>query len=130
MSNTPVKRTVNPQLGVMFAIIASLFIAMVTIALIGEQMAYAPLSLRWGMVVGPLAMAAAVGVMSATRNPIEFFAAGRRVPAVHGVADGTLDKDWIVAQTLGVHLAAHIEETHPSTCVNRDERSAPNGKII
>ncbi|HEX9881931.1 MAG TPA: sodium:solute symporter, partial [Hyphomicrobium sp.] len=58
--------------------------------------------LRWCMLLGPLAFYAAIGLLVPTREPLEFFAAGRRVPAGYtglGIANATLGATGIVAMT-------------------------------
>ena len=83
MSNTPAKRIVNSRLGVYFAIFASAYVAVILLAMIGEQLAWPPAAVRWAVVLVPLGFYAIIGMAGSTRDPIEFFAAGRRVPAVY-----------------------------------------------
>ena len=83
MSNTPAKRIVNPRLGVYFAIFASTYVALMLLAMIGEQLAWPQPAVRWAVLSVPLGLYAVIGLAAATRDPIEFFAAGRRVPAVY-----------------------------------------------
>ena len=83
MSATPAKRIVNPRLGVYFAIFAAAYVALVLLAMIGEQLAAPPATVRWAVILVPLALYATIGIAARTRDPLEFFAAGRRVPAVY-----------------------------------------------
>ncbi|HXF54976.1 MAG TPA: sodium:solute symporter [Hyphomicrobiaceae bacterium] len=76
-------RLVNPRLGTYFGIFASLFTALVVLLLIFEQLGAGHHLLRWLMLLGPIALFAAIGVGSACREPIEYFASGRRVPSVY-----------------------------------------------
>lgn len=81
MPFSPRSRVVNPRLGIYFGIFTSAFTALVLILLIFEQLGASDALLRGVMLVGPLALYAAVGLSAATSEPFEFFASGRRVPA-------------------------------------------------
>ena len=83
MSFTPVRRLVNPKLGAYFGIFASAYVALVLLALIGEQLGASPDSVRWALLLVPFALYGVIGIASSTRDSLEFFAAGRRVPAVY-----------------------------------------------
>lgn len=83
MSLSSPRRMVNPQLGVYFAIFSSAILAMTLLALIGEQLATDEMLLRWGLLLFPLVAYAAIGIASRTIDPLDFFAAGRRVPAFY-----------------------------------------------
>jgi cation/acetate symporter len=78
-----VRRAVNPRLGHYFAIFGASFVALIVLALIGEQLAAPPVIVRWSILVAPLIAYAVIGLAAGTRDPLEFFAAGRRVPAVY-----------------------------------------------
>ena len=54
MSVTPAKRVVNPKLGPYFAIFAAGYVALIILALIGEQLAAPATLLHWGILAGPL----------------------------------------------------------------------------
>lgn len=83
MPFTPAKRMVNPKLGSFFSIFTSGYIALVLLVVIAEQLG-APAALRnWALLLGPVAGYAIIGITSATRQSLEYFAAGRRVPAVY-----------------------------------------------
>ncbi|MEQ1698446.1 MAG: sodium:solute symporter [Hyphomicrobiaceae bacterium] len=74
---------VNPKLGSFFAIFTSACIALVLLVLIGEHLG-APTALRsWALLLGPMIGYAIIGSASATRQSLEYFAAGRRVPAAY-----------------------------------------------
>lgn len=102
MSVTSRTRFVNPRLGTYFGIFASLLTGLVMLLLIFEQLGTSDSVLRWAMLLGPLALYAAIGLCAPTREPIEFFAAGRRVPAGYtglGIAVATMGATGIVAMT-------------------------------
>lgn len=83
MPFTPARRMVNPKLGSFFAIFTSAYIALILLVLIGEHLG-ASLALRnWALLLGPLIGYAIIGVASSTRQSLEYFAAGRRVPAAY-----------------------------------------------
>ncbi len=81
MSFTARARLVNPRLGTYFSIFAALFAAIFLLSLIFEQLSVSDSLLRMAMFAGPLALYAAIGLAVRTGEPLEFFAAGRRVPA-------------------------------------------------
>jgi len=76
-------RRINPRLGIYFGIFASVYVALVLMTLILEQLNFSDFLLRVGMLIIPLLMVVAIGVASTTADPIEYFAAGRRVPSVY-----------------------------------------------
>lgn len=76
-------RFVNPRLGVYFGIFMSAFCALGLLALIFEGLEAPPYLLSASMLLGPVALYAAIGLASFTREPIDYFAAGRRVPAFY-----------------------------------------------
>lgn len=99
MSHT---RLVNPRLGAYFGIFSSTLAGLVVLLLIFEELGTASTWLRWAMLLGPLLLYAAIGVAVFTREPLEFFAAGRRVPAGYtglGIANATMGATGIVAMT-------------------------------
>lgn len=102
MSVTSRTRFVNPRLGTYFGIFTSLLAGLVLLLLIFEQLGTSDAMLRWAMLLGPLALYIAIGLSAPTREPIEFFAAGRRVPAGYtglGIAVATMGATGIVAMT-------------------------------
>jgi cation/acetate symporter len=81
MSATQRTRLVNPRLGTYFGIFVSAFVALLLLAVIGEQLGIPDAALRWGVLVVPLLLYAVVGVVAQTQDAADFFVAGRRVPA-------------------------------------------------
>jgi cation/acetate symporter len=83
MAFTQAKRTVNPRLGMFFAIFASAYACVVLLALMAEEMGSPRETTRWAMLVAPFGLYIVIGISAGTRDSLEFFAAGRRVPAVY-----------------------------------------------
>jgi cation/acetate symporter len=107
MALTSTKRLINPRLGVFFAIFSSAFCALIVLALMCEQLGAPTDVLRWSILAAPLLAYAIIGIASATRDPLEFFAAGRRVPAVYNgltLAFSALGGTGIVALTGALFL--------------------------
>ncbi len=73
-------RLANPRLGIYFGIIISVFVALVLVLLIFEQLGASDTLLRGLMLSGPLALYAAIGLSAGCTEPLDFFASGRRVP--------------------------------------------------
>jgi len=84
MTPMPVRRLVNPRLGPYFAIFASACVATIVLSLIAEQLGTAAAHVRLLILTAPLALIVAIGLATRTSQASEFFAAGRRVPAVYG----------------------------------------------
>lgn len=82
MTFTPRTRFVNPRLGTYFGIFASALAALFFMAAILEQLGISDTIVRWMMLLGPVALYGSIGIASATRLPLDYFAAGRRVPAI------------------------------------------------
>jgi cation/acetate symporter len=102
MSLTSRTRFVNPRLGTYFGIFASSLAGLVLLLLIFEQLGTSDTVLRWAMLLGPLALYAGIGLCVPTQEPLEFFAAGRRVPAGYtglGIGVATLGATGMVAMT-------------------------------
>ncbi len=74
-------RAVNPRLGAYFGIFLSCFLAIALMTLILEGLGVDLGVLRLAMLLGPVALYAGIGVATHTSDPLDFFAAGRRVPA-------------------------------------------------
>lgn len=74
---------VNPRLGTYFGIFMSSFIALALITLILEGLGFSDQALQLTMFLGPIALYAAIGSAAFTNEPIDYFAAGRRVPAFY-----------------------------------------------
>ena len=102
MSITARTRFVNPRLGTYFGIFASSLTGLVLLLIIFEQLGTSDALLRWAMLLGPLVLYAIVGLCAPTRDPYEFFAAGRRVPAGYtglGLANAAMGATGVVAMT-------------------------------
>jgi cation/acetate symporter len=102
MSLTSRTRFVNPRLGTYFGIFASALAGLVMLLLIFEQLGTSDLILRWAMLLGPLVLYVAIGLCAPTQEPLEFFAAGRRVPAGYtglGIGVAALGATGMVAIT-------------------------------
>ena len=100
MSTASHGRLVNPRLGTYFGIFASAFISLVLLLLIFEQLGASDPMLRWVMLAGPMILFAGIGIAAGCREPSEFFASGRRVPAVYsglGLACSAVGGTGIVA---------------------------------
>ncbi len=76
-------RLVNPRLGTYFAIFASLFAALVLLTLIFEQLRIDDGWLRLAMFGIPILLYGLIGAVVVSKETLEFFAAGRRVPAAY-----------------------------------------------
>jgi cation/acetate symporter len=74
---------VNPRLGTYFGIFMSAFAAIALMTLILEGLGVSDDTLRLTMLAGPIGLYAAIGIASYTNAPIDYFAAGRRVPAFY-----------------------------------------------
>jgi cation/acetate symporter len=74
---------VNPRLGTYFGIFMSAFIALTLMTLILEGLGVSDDALRLTMLFGPIALYAVIGAAAFTKEPIDYFASGRRVPAFY-----------------------------------------------
>jgi cation/acetate symporter len=74
-------RLVNPRLGTFFSIFAALFAALFLLEVILEQLSIDDAALRIALLICPFILYAAIGVSTATKDVLGFFAAGRRVPS-------------------------------------------------
>lgn len=102
MTFTPRTRLVNPRLGTYFGIFTSAFIGLTLLLLILEQLGVSQVALRPLMLAGPIIFYGAIGLAAFTRDPLDFFAAGRRVPAAYmgaGMAVAALGSTGLVAVT-------------------------------
>jgi cation/acetate symporter len=89
MAFTSRSRLVNPRLGTYFGIFAAAFAAIVLMALMFEQLGVTDPMVRMIVFGCPVALYAALGLLSATRETQDYFACGRRVPAFfNGLALG------------------------------------------
>ena len=95
-------RLVNPRLGNYFGIFLAAFLALALMALLSEQLGLPLHIVRWASLLAPLALYGAIGIASWTEDPLDFFAAGRRVPAFFtglGLAVAVLGGTGLVALT-------------------------------
>ena len=95
-------RLVNPRLGTYFGIFVSALSGLVLLLIILEQLGTPDASLRWVMLIGPLLLYAAIAASVFTKDPIDFFVVGRRVPAGYtglGIASSAMGATGIVAMT-------------------------------
>lgn len=83
MQPTQRQRSVNPRLGTYVGIFTSAFAALVLVVMILEQLGVSGMPLRAAMLLGPLALFALIGVAARTSEPLDYLAAGRRVPAFY-----------------------------------------------
>jgi cation/acetate symporter len=82
MVHLPRTQSINPRLGLYFGIYASLIVALVLVTLLVEQLALPDPVLRSALLLGPFALYAALAAGTIAHEPLDFFAAGRRIPAV------------------------------------------------
>lgn len=82
MANSFRARMVNPRLGAYFSIFGSLIVALFLVLLILSQLGTPDALVRLAVLLVPAALYVAIAVLSLTSEAREFFAAGRRVPAV------------------------------------------------
>lgn len=83
MPHTHRTRFINPRLGTYFGIFASAFAGLVLLLLIIEQLGVREDLLGGLMFIVPIGLYVAIGLGSMTREPSDYFAAGRRVPAAY-----------------------------------------------
>lgn len=81
MSFTSRSRLVNPLLGTYFGIVAALLIGLVVLLLILEQLGLSDKTSRAIMLLGPMTIFAGIAGAAASQNVLDFYVAGRRVPA-------------------------------------------------
>ncbi|MFA5949886.1 MAG: sodium:solute symporter [Hyphomicrobium sp.] len=74
---------VNPRLGTYFGIFISAFAAIGLLSLIFEGLGAPRSALQLAMLLGPLVLYVAIGLAAFTREPLDYFASGRRVPAFY-----------------------------------------------
>lgn len=74
-------RAVNPRLGSYFGIFLSGFAAIALTSLILQGLGVDLSILSLAMLLGPIALYAGIGIATHASDPLDFFAAGRRVPA-------------------------------------------------
>ena len=102
-------RTVNPRLGTYFGIFMSAFAALALVSLIFEGLGAPDVALRSAMFAGPILLYAAIGLAAFTREPLDYFAAGRRVPAFYSglvLAQTAMGATGVLALTGGILAVA------------------------
>jgi len=95
-------RVVNPRLGVYFSIFAALFTALFLLVLIFEQLSFGEAALRTAFFAIPILIYAGIGLSVGSNDTLNYFAAGRRVPATYTgllLAASALGGTFIVAGT-------------------------------
>jgi cation/acetate symporter len=95
-------RMVNPRLGTYFSIFAALFTALFLLILIFEQLKLDEHLLKLVFFAGPIVIYAAIGLSVASNDTLNYFASGRRVPALYTgllVATCSLGGTFLVAGT-------------------------------
>ena len=102
MSTQHRTRLVNPRLGTYFGIFASAFVSLFLLLMILEQLETPSVHLKAAVLVGPIVLYLAIAAASRTSSASDFFAAGRRVPAVYNglvLATSAIGATGIVAFT-------------------------------
>ena len=95
-------RVVNPRLGIYFSIFAALFTALFLLVLIFEQLRLSEALLQMAFFAGPILIYAGIGLSVGSNETLNYFAAGRRVPATYTgllLAASALGGTFIVAGT-------------------------------
>ena len=95
-------RVVNPRLGIYFSIFAALFTALFLLVLIFEQLRFNETLLQMAFFAVPMLFYAGIGLSVGSNDALNYFAAGRRVPAAYTgllLAASTLGGTLIVAGT-------------------------------
>jgi cation/acetate symporter len=95
-------RVVNPRLGTYFSIFAALFTALFLLVLIFEQLNLNESLLRLAFFAGPILIYAGIGLSVGSNDTLNYFAAGRRVPAAYTgllLAASAMGATFVVAGT-------------------------------
>jgi cation/acetate symporter len=95
-------RVVNPRLGIYFSIFAALFTALFLLVLIFEQLKLSEMLLQMAFFAGPILIYAGIGLSVGSNETLNYFAAGRRVPAAYTgllLATSALGGTFVVAGT-------------------------------
>lgn len=95
-------RVVNPRLGIYFSIFAALFTALFLLVLIFEQLRLSEALLQMVFFAGPILIYAGIGLSVGSNETLNYFAAGRRVPAAYTgllLAASALGGTFVVAGT-------------------------------
>lgn len=95
-------RVVNPRLGIYFSIFAALFTALFLLVLIFEQLRLSETLLQAAFFAVPILIFAGIGLSVGSNDALNYFAAGRRVPAAYTgllLAASSLGGTLVVAGT-------------------------------
>jgi cation/acetate symporter len=76
-------RTPNPHLGAYYGIVTSAFVSLIIVLAMFEQLGWGKPLLAQTMMIVPLALFLLIAIGSRTTQTGDFFASGRRVPAVY-----------------------------------------------
>src|ERR687897_763481 len=76
-------RTPNPHLGAYYGIVTAAFVSLIIVLAMFEQLGWGEALLAETMMIVPLALFLLIAVGSRTIQAADFFASGRRVPAVY-----------------------------------------------
>jgi cation/acetate symporter len=76
-------RTPNPHLGAYYAIVASAFVSLVIMLAMFEQLGLGQALLAQALMIVPLALYLLIAAGARTQEVEDFFASGRRVPAIY-----------------------------------------------
>jgi cation/acetate symporter len=82
MAHMPATRLGHPRVGLYLGIYTSLVVAIVLVAVLLEQLGWSDRLIGALLFGGPIILFATFGLALTTREPHDFFTAGRRVPAV------------------------------------------------
>lgn len=100
-------RIINPRLGIYFGIFTSLFLALCLVLLILGQLDVAEATLGMFMLICPVVIYVAIGVAGRSDDVLDYFAAGRRVPAFYagiGLAMSALGATGLMALTGAIFI--------------------------
>ncbi len=103
-------RVINPRLGIYFGIFTSVLVALALVLLILEQLGVADGTLSVLMLFGSVMLYASIGLFAFTRDPIDYFAAGRRVPAFYtglGLSMSSIGATGLLALTGALFFAGY-----------------------
>lgn len=75
-------QVVNPRIGVLYSIFASALFCLIFTLLIFEQLRIGTDTIKWTMLVVPLAIYLFIGLIARSTDTHDYLASGRRVPAV------------------------------------------------
>ncbi len=76
-------RTPNPHLGAYYGIVTAAFVSLIVVLAMFEQLGWGEPLLAQTMMIVPLALFLLIAIGSRTTQATDFFASGRRVPAVY-----------------------------------------------